>query len=808
MSKKALAGVRVLEYAQFVAGPYCGKLLADLGAEVIKIEEPEIGDEARRRGPFLHDVPDPEYSALFLYLNTNKLGITLNLKSATGIDMLKDLIADADILIEDKPLQMMREFGLNFGILEAINPRLVMTSITPFGQTGPYAEYKAYPLNTAHSAQLAYLTPYGSPYPDREPLKLGGMSGEHICGLTAATGTLAALHARRITGLGQHVDVSKQEAMLDMARMWAVQYPNDRVSASRMQNMSGMSILVPCTNGHVVVSLHEIHHWRAIVQIMGNPEWSQNKLYDDSRERMMRFQTEIGPHIAEWVKNQTKEELYRAGQEANCPITPVMSAEDVANSEQYKARGFFVEVEHTTGQKITLAGAPYRFSKTPWTIERSAPLLGQHNGLIGCWRETRTEQRLGEVRRKGKKRTVKYPLEGVRIADFGFAWAGPQAVGLLARMGAEVIKVESHTRIDHSRILSLTTGTVFGEIDRSLVFGDLNMNKLGITLNLGHPKGVELAKELIKISDVVAQNMRPGVMDRLGLGYEALREINPNIIMLSLSALGMTGPQRNYIGYAPAFGALSGLSYITGYADHSPAILLGEMDLLSGTTGAFAILAALVHKQQTGEGQHIDLSCTEAISVLIGDVLMDYTMNGRIQFRKGNQDEYMAPHNCYRCKGDDKWISIAVATDEEWGAFCKVVGHPEWTHDSRYADALSRWQNQKELDKLVSIWTLKHTHFEAMEMLQRAGVAAVPSFNSEDLYHNPHLRERNYWIEIDHPLVGKQTVAAPPWRLSRTPARITRHGPLLGEHNDYVFGELLGLSKSEIVSLVEERVIY
>ncbi|MFA4837641.1 MAG: CoA transferase [Dehalococcoidia bacterium] len=808
MGKKALAGVKVLECAQLVAGPYCGKLLADLGAEVIKIEDPNGGDAARYRGPFPDDIPHPDRSALFLYLNTNKLGITLDLHSPGGVDTFKSLIEDADILIEDMSPKTMGELGLRFETLQKINPKLVMTSITPFGQTGPYAEYKAYPLNTVHSAILGYVTPCGSPYPSREPLKLGGFVTEYACGLSAAVGTFGALFSQKATGSGQHVDVSKQEAILDLARVYAAQYPNLGLNANRMQHLGGTSMLVRCRNGYVVLSLHELHHWRALIKIMGNPEWAQNKLYDNLIERSARFDKEILPRVTRWAENQTKEDLFHKGQAAGSPVTAVMSAEDVAHSEQYKARHFFIDIPHAKENGIKYPGAPCIFSRTPWSIENPAPSLGEHNDLIG--RRLSDRKHLHSVigRTIRKNEPAKLPLEGVRIADFSWAWAGPHAAGLLARLGAQVIKIETNLRVDHSRVLSFTTGSVFQGIDSSPVFSDLNLNKLGITLNLGDPRGTELAKLIVSKSDVVVQNMRPGVMDKLGLGYDALRAVKPDVIMFSLSALGATGPQRQYIGYAPAFGALSGLSHITGYPDDRPALLLGEVDLLSGTTGAYAILAALIHKQRTGEGQHIDLSSAEAISVLIGDVLMDYSMNGRVQSRQGNNDETMAPHNCFRCRGEDKWISIAIATEDEWAAFCRVTGHPEWTSDPRFSDAKSRRQNKAELEKMIGTWTVEHTHYEAMTLLQKAGIAAIPSFNSQELYNDPHLRERNCWVEVAHPLIGKHTVVAPPWKLSGTPARIIRHGPLMGEHNQYVFGELLGLSKPEIENLAAEKVIY
>lgn len=399
-------------------------------------------------------------------------------------------------------------------------------------------------------------------------------------------------------------------------------------------------------------------------------------------------------------------------------------------------------------------------------------------------------------------------LEGIRIADFAWAWAGAYATELLAFMGAEVIKIESKQRPEQSRLRSLTTGQQFTGLNQSTVFNDLNLNKLGISLNLSHPEGVELAKRLIQISDIVIQNMRPGVMAKLGLDYESVQKIKPDIIYLSSSARGNDGLERGYAGYAPNFASLAGVSYVTGYADGTPGYMMGEIDLLSATTAAFALLAALNYQAATGEGQHIDLSSAEANAMLVGDILLDYTLNGRVQSRQGNRDDLMAPHNCYRCRGQDKWVSIAIATEEEWKTLCRCLDEPEWSREERFSDSRHRLQHQEELDKLIEAWTINHTHYEVMEILQASGVAAVPSFNSEELFHNPHLRERGFWSKVSHPVIGEQVVAAPPWKLSATPARVKHSAPLLGEHNRYVFGELLGIRDEEIARLEEERVIY
>lgn len=400
------------------------------------------------------------------------------------------------------------------------------------------------------------------------------------------------------------------------------------------------------------------------------------------------------------------------------------------------------------------------------------------------------------------------PLNGVRVVEFTSAWAGPYATCLLSFLGAEVIKVESQQRPDHSRKLSFTTGKEFETLDESEVFNNLNLNKLSVSLNLKKPKAVEIAKNLIKVSDVVMENMRPGVVPRLGLGYDAAKAVKPDIIYLSSSACGQTGPDREYIGYAPTFAALAGMSHITGYPDWPPSNFMGSIDLRSACTSAFAILAALYYHQQTGEGQYIDLASQEAIATFAGDVFLDYVMNQAVPMRKGNRDDVMAPHNCYRCKGDDKWISIVVATEEEWASLCSVMARSELLRDERFGDSAKRKANEEELDAIITDWTRDKDDYEVMELLQNAGVAATPSLSSEALFADPHLKAREVFRQVEHPVIGKNWVIAPPWRLTETPASFRTHGPLLGEHTDEIFHKHLGMSREEIQKLIEDRVIY
>ncbi len=797
--RRALAGVRVVEWSQMVAGPYCAKLLADLGADTIKVEDPG-GDEARKRGPFLRDESHPEKSLLFLYLNTNKRGVTLDVRNRSGHEKFLELIRWADILIEDHLPATLADLRLDYTELGKVNPALVMVSLSPFGQTGPYRNYKAYHLNVWHGGGLGYMSPIAPGVV--VPLKPGAYFGESACGLVGAVGALGALYHQRETGRGQLVDVSKQEAIMGLARVQLDRYPNGGTVQTRSAGPRRGPAVTRCKDGYMVHAFTQQHESKALIQFVAGEEMAKYEKFLDEEFRENHYE-ELLDRVSSWMGERPKDFLYHQGQAGGVPITPVMTTEDIARSTQSAARKFFVEGTHPLAGKLTYPGLAYRLSESPASIDRAAPLLGEHNAEVLGKPLARNEW---TARKPGKN--GKLALEGIRIADFSWAWAGSHATELLASLGAEVIKIESLSRIDFVRKMSFTTGQRFDDIDRSPVFNDLNLGKLSVQLNLSKPEGIELAKKIVSVSDVVMQNMRPGVMEKLGLSYETLRAIKPDIVYLSSSTRGSVGPERNYSGYAPNFAAVGGITYLCGMPDGEPGTMTGETDLLSAVTSAFAILTGLNHREMTGEGQHIDVSSTESISVLIGDVLMDYLANGRVQMRRGNLDEFMAPHNCYRCKGDGAWISIAVANDEEWRALCNVLGNPEWTRQERFRTQASRWQNQLELDRLFETWTMGQTHYEIMAKLQAVGVAAVPVFSAEEIYKDPHVTQRQCWTEVSHGALGPQVVMKPAWKLSGTPVKVDSPAPLMGQHNKYVFCDLLGMTDEELRRLQEEKVIY
>ncbi len=402
------------------------------------------------------------------------------------------------------------------------------------------------------------------------------------------------------------------------------------------------------------------------------------------------------------------------------------------------------------------------------------------------------------------------PLQGVRVLDFTWVWAGPYATMLLAMLGAEVIKVEGPESLDLGRrgiVWPITEPEPLEiPINQGMSFNAINMSKLGVTIDLRKPEGVALAKRLVGISDVVVDNMRAGSMERLGLGYEALRAVNSGIIVLSSTGRGSKGPERHYAGYATIHCAIGGSAHITGYPDEPPSTTTGDVDLMNATAAAYAVVAALYHRAETGEGQFIDYSQCEGVTSLIGEVLLEYEMNGRSPGREGNRDELMAPHNVYPCWGVDRWVALAVETDEEFAALARVLGRSELAQDRRFADAASRKRNEAELDSLIAEWTQARDRDRVVEMLCEAGLAAAPSRNAEDLISDPHLRERGAFVEVNHPEFGRRELVGVPWRMSDYEPPV-RHAPLLGEHNDYVFGELLGVSKHDLAELRRQGVI-
>lgn len=412
--------------------------------------------------------------------------------------------------------------------------------------------------------------------------------------------------------------------------------------------------------------------------------------------------------------------------------------------------------------------------------------------------------------RSSLKKQRQLPLQDIRILDLTAFWSGPFAANLLANAGAEVIKIESTKRMDGWR--GAATASFIGEMtyERSPLFNSVNTDKLAIALDLTTPMGADIFKKLVEISDVVIENYTVRVMKNFGLDYPVLREINPQIIMLSMPGFGCTGPLKEYPGFAYSIEQMAGIPQLTGSSEERPQMTdTGFADPVAGANGAISILMALMFRHKTGRGQHIDLSQVEALTSLVGDSIVEYTMNGRNRERLGNRHPFWAPQGYYQCKGDNQWVGITVMSDKDWVAFTRAIGSPDWATDEKFADSVGRWKHQDELDHKIEAWTKEYNHYEVMNILQSSGVAAGPVLSGLELLSDPHLKKRAFYQQIERKIVGTHSYPIPmaSIRLSKCPLSIRRPAPLFGEHNEYVLNKLLGMSKEDIQTLIDKGII-
>lgn len=413
-------------------------------------------------------------------------------------------------------------------------------------------------------------------------------------------------------------------------------------------------------------------------------------------------------------------------------------------------------------------------------------------------------------------------LAGFRVIDIGYVLAGPLVTQFMADMGAEVIKVESRTRLDGTRRGRPIVGEDIAGGDRGLwpelspLFHCINRNKLGLTVDLRTPDGLAVVHYLVRVSDVVLNNNAPGVMDRLGLGYETLKSLNPDIVMVSMPGVGDEGPLKDVLAYASITSALSGLMGLIGYppgdGSGGEGLLAGQIqgawgDVIASLTGIIGTLAALRHRRLTGEGQYIEVAQLEAAVSLLGEAVMEFEMAGQGQGNRGTRHSVMVPHGNYPCQGEDKWVSIVVQGKEEWRALCAAMGNPAWTREPKFEDPYLRSLRTEELDRHIARWTGGYTPQEVTEILQQAGVAAMPVMNIEDQFTDPHYREREVFVESEHPMVGTEWLPGIAWGLSETPGSVRDHAPFLGQHNKYVIQEVLGYTEERYQELEKSEAL-
>ena len=822
MSESLLSPYKVLDLT-VENGHFCGKILADMGADVIQIE-PLGGDTARKSGPFYRDIPHPERSLYWWGFNSSKRGITLDITSRKGMETFKRLVVSANFVIESFPPGYLDRLGLGYTTLSELNPGLILISITPFGQTGPYKDFKASDIVLmAMGGQM-----FSAGYPDRPPVRLSVSQAYLLAGAHGAAAGMTALYHRLKTGMGQHVDISAQASVARFLSMehglWEFNHELSYREGALRPAGKGLHVQIvwTCKDGAVTFRPGVGGYLRGLRPLVAwmEEEGVAGKLKDVDWASLSPLAT-FDEEVESWQKlfaafflSHTKAELYEGALQRHIPLFPVFTTREIVQDHQLAIRQAWVSVEHAElGASFTYPGAPIKIPLTPWQISRRAPLLGEHNKEVLAELKATTLQR----NKHGKPNELQNPnkpndptpkaLDGLKVLDFTWFLAGPLVTKYMADFGAQVIKIESNNNFDMTRASMPFKDGIPG-LDRSATFRLYNTSKISMALKLSTPQGQAVAKKLAAWADVVVENFTPGVLARWGLDYENLRKVNPDLVMLSTSNQGQSGPHSRHPGFGWNLSGLGGFNHLTGWPDREGVEPVSAYnDFASPWFGVVSILGALGYRDRTGKGQYIDLSQYEAGLCYLSVPLLDFAVNGREWNRRGNQSDEACPHGAYPCRGEDRWCAIAIHTETEWNTLCHVIGKPMMAGEPHFATFKDRKQNEEELDRLIGLWTQERSAEEVMAILQRAGIAAGLVENMQDvLEKDPQLRHRNYFQLLEHPTAGMLYHTGWSAALSRTPYKL-RYAPSLGEHTDMVCRDILKLSEDEIKELKKAGVL-
>jgi len=786
---RALDDLSVVEIGDWSLA-YCGKLLADLGADVIKVE---TADSASRSPVHLRRFYDAGKRRLVLDQGRVAQGC------AGELEVLQHLRRHADVVIDH---------GID-PESESPPPERIHVTITPFGRSGPLAHFRGSDLIGQAAGGMVY--PNG--FPDRPPLQVIGLQAYHSAGVQAAIAILLALLERSRSGRGQEIDISIQECVAANVEHVSSLFFASGTVAHRQGTLHWTQQFrqARCRDGNVLLST--LGDWTTLVEWvqehgpvgdLGDPRWQ-------SESQRRTHGGHLLEHIAGWAETQNADDIVAAAQLRRLPFAPVLSLTSLTDNPQLRARRFFVPaaedvVDETRPDPLLYPGAPFVASRTPWHLSTRAPRPDEHGTAI------RASLDVEAVRVQGEAVSATVPrgqaLAGVRVLDFTWVVAGPAATRVFADHGADVIKIESPAAGNGNRHRGL--------------FANLNRGKRSLALDLHDRRGRDIATRLVASADVLIDNFSARVMPELGLDYENLRQIKPDIVAVRMTGFGTSGPWRDHVSYGPTLQALCGFADAMRHPGDPPTGLgFSYSDMAAGHMAALATLIALRHRRRTGEGQQIDLAQLECLAALLGPHLVHRrgTAPDAAHVLIGNSSQEMpsAPHGVYRCADRDhgprrdRWCAIAVFGDEDWQRFRSSLGGAAWTSDPRFSSHGGRVAHRARLDQHIETWTRRRRAESVMSHLQAHGLAAAVVSDAEDLCaRDPQLRYRGFWCRVgseDAAGTGMAFVDGSAARLSETPAVIRTRAPLLGEHSDTVLTELLGLTPAELLALRRDNVV-
>jgi len=793
---RLLDGYRALDLTDR-KGQLCGRFLADLGVDVVKIEPPG-GDPVRNLPPFAGDT-----SLTFAHLNANKRTLELDLRRPEDRDRLKALAGEADILIESGAPGELAGLDLGYDRLGEINPGLIMASITGFGQWGPHSGFACNDLVVFAMCGLMSI----SGDPDRPPCAPPETQAYYFGSLVAALGIIAALHRRERTGAGDWIDVSMQEALATQEHMIRL-YANEREihtrAGSQHQHVAPARIF-PCRDGYAYMYVSR-QHWKKFLEIWpDHPKEFEAPEYMNNLFRRSRADV-INPAVSEFTRRHSVEELTRHLQSNHIPCLPVNRPLGYLRDPHVEGRHFVQEVPYPDGASLTQPALPCILNGTRPRVtapRAAAPEAGE------VWSSTRHPgpSGNGEPAAPADADGQDLPLSGMRVLSFDHVLAGPFGMMMLADLGAEVVKVESSKGgLDPFRFFG--TGD---DPNASPRFLEFNRNKRSITVNLKHPEGPGLIRELAQHCDLVLDNFAVRVMPKLGLDYENLVEHKPDIVTIRMPGLGTTGPKKDSLTLGTIITAFTGFTSLWNESPEvDPPVGSGTVlpDYVSGVMGAILSAAATLYRRRTGKGLSMDLAQAEAAAFLIGASMIRAASTDTEPVPVGNRSPYHAPYGIYACKGNDRWCVIATEDEAQWRKLAAAMGRPELADDPQFRSTADRIGNRGELDAVIEEWTRERDPHEVMRMLQADGVPCGAVQNGADLVTNdPHLQARGFLGTHENPRFGRLTLPCLPIRFTRSPVEQDWVFPELGRDTDRTLREVLGYDEARIQRLRDDGVL-
>jgi crotonobetainyl-CoA:carnitine CoA-transferase CaiB-like acyl-CoA transferase len=826
-----LQGFRALDLTT-LSGQLCGRMLADLGMEVIKIEPPG-GDPVRKLAPFVKLPNGSELSTPFAHLNAGKASKVLDLDKEADREVFRKLVETADVVLESFQPGELDARGLGYKSLAAINPGIVMASITGFGQTGKKKNLACNDLVALAESGFLYISGDPSLPPCRPP----ETQAYYFASLFAAAGLLAVLYRREHTGQGDHVDSSMQETLATqehIIRLWANEKQISKRAGSQHGSVAPAKIF-PCRDGFVYLYVTR-QHWKLFLTVWKDhppvfdaPEWLNN-VYRRAHA------DELNPAVQAFLSKYTMAEITDLLQAKGIPCVPVNTPMGFANDEHVRGRGFMAPVEHV-GFGSTKQPA------MPFVIDGARPAVGSVP-VLDSWRSpsyispvadsiTMSRDRVvipnecegseispgarPEYRRRSRNDTEvdgndaldmgggNGPLDGMRIVSFDHVLAAPYGTTILAELGADVIKVESSKGgMDPFRFFG--TGEDPNVSPRFLEF---NRNKRSFTVNLKHPKGPRVLHDLVAKADAVLDNYSVDVVERIGLSYDDLCKVKPDIINLRMPGLGTTGPKRHFSTVGVNITAFTGLTYLwnhPGVTDPPIGSQTVFPDYVSGVLCAIIIISGVLYRDRQRKGAFIDLAQSEATAFMIGANLMEAAASGKDPQPIGNASPGAAPHDCYPCKGEDRWCVITADTEQQWAALANIIGDGSG-QDARFRSVEGRLQHRDQLNAAIGRWTRDKDAFEIVDRLQQAGVPCGVVQTGEDLTNDPHLKDRGFIVAVENPRLGR--VVLPNFPLQFANAKLTRRWefPVLGRDTEAVLRDVVGYSEETIAAHKRDGVL-